>query len=304
MSEQRLFISHASEDAAVVGRIVDYLEQHGIPCWISGRDIPPQAIYAEAITSGMQASVACAVIVSEAANASAAIKRELELASHHHKPFIPIRIGAVEPGPGLDYYLRNTQWIEYHSERERGLDRIIAHLKGRPAVTTAAPSRDEPARRGGVLPMALGALALVLAIGAGVYIYNQLQPHSAEVVTDETTDAEPSEHIAVETVDVDGLWSIGVLCANGAALREPNVSFSEGAYTRAFSGAAEGETQLFIESTDANSVHVTGQVAFATGDIYPLNASATADESAITFSGVADYGRNTGCPFTAVRQDR
>lgn len=300
MSEQRLFISHASEDAAVVGRIVEYLEQRGIPCWVSGRDIPPRAIYAEAITSGMQACTACAVIISEAANASAGVKRELELASHSGKPFIPIRVDGVEPGPGLDYYLRNTQWIEFHSERERALDRIVAHMKGAPPA--AAPPRRAPApKRGNPLPIVLGALALVLAIGAGVYFYNQYQQQTDYAAVEELAPVEEAEPVAPETVDVDGLWNISVLCANGAAMREPNVSFSEGQYARTFSGAAEGETQLFIESTDANSIHVTGQVAFTGGAVYPLNASATSDENGVEFSGVADYGANAGCPFTASR---
>ncbi len=67
MSVQRLFISHASEDEAVEARVVAYLETHGVPCWISSRDIPPRAIYADAITESMQVCGACAVIVSKAA---------------------------------------------------------------------------------------------------------------------------------------------------------------------------------------------------------------------------------------------
>jgi TIR domain len=98
MIERALFISHASEDAATVERIVDYLERNGLTCWIAGRDIPPKAVYAEAITEGVKNANACGVIVSRAANASAAIKRELELASSYSRPFIPIRIDDVEPG--------------------------------------------------------------------------------------------------------------------------------------------------------------------------------------------------------------
>ena len=49
----RLFISHAHDDADAAARIVAYLESHGMPCWISSRDIPPRAIYADAITEAM-----------------------------------------------------------------------------------------------------------------------------------------------------------------------------------------------------------------------------------------------------------
>ena len=122
----RLFISHAHDDADTAARIVAYLESHGTPCWISSRDIPPRSIYADAITEAMQASSACVVLLTSAANQSKALKRELELASHYEKPFIPIRVDGVEPAAGLDYYLRNTQWVEYARDGDEALDRIVA----------------------------------------------------------------------------------------------------------------------------------------------------------------------------------
>lgn len=297
MPDQLIFISHANEDSEVADRIVAYLEQNGLPCWISSRDIPPRAIYAEAITSGMQASMACVVIVSEAANASAAIKRELELASHSGKPFIPIRIDGVEPGPGLDYYLRNTQWIEYHSERERGLDRIIKSLKSPPAAARAAPSAPPRApSRGNALPLILGAGALALALGAGAYFYWQSQNQVADTPITSDEVAPP------QTVNTDGVWDINVLCASGSKLQEPSVTFTDGAYTRIFnSDAASGETQLFIESSDARTIRVHGRVAFSGGDTYPVDATGTTDENGIAFTGSGQYGLNADCPFTAVR---
>ncbi|HVK80450.1 MAG TPA: toll/interleukin-1 receptor domain-containing protein [Verrucomicrobiae bacterium] len=158
MSEQRLFISHASEDEATVNRIVSYLEAHGMPCWVAGRDIPPRAIYADAITEAIQACSGCAVVLSAASNASKAVKRELELASHYDKPFIPIRIDATEPAAGVDYYLRNTQWLDYRRDGERALDRIVSPTGAAPAK----PSTPTPSRKPGLSPLVpLVALILV-----------------------------------------------------------------------------------------------------------------------------------------------
>lgn len=175
MSAERLFISHASEDAETVNAIVAYLEARGIACWIASRDIPPRSIYAEAITEGIETCSACAVVVSAASNASDAVKRELELASHYKKPFIPIRIDATEPGRGLAYYLRNAQWIDYRREGERALNRIAGRDTG---ASVASPiGQQTPARSGS---QAVGApvqppsrmltiLTFVLVFGLGLW---------------------------------------------------------------------------------------------------------------------------------------
>lgn len=156
---QMLFISHASDDAEVVRRIVDYLERAGITCWIAGRDIPPRAVYAEAITEAMRNAQACGVIVSRESNASKAVKRELELASRYDRPFIPIRIDDSEPGPGADYYLNNVQWIEYRREGDRALDRIVAHMQGQHYTPPPKPK----SRNRGVLIGSVAAAAVIIA---------------------------------------------------------------------------------------------------------------------------------------------
>jgi TIR domain len=157
----QLFISHAHDDAAAAARIMAYLEAHGVACWISSRDIPPRAIYADAITEAMLASSGCAVLITGAANQSKAVKREVELASHYNKPFIPIRVNGSEPGAGLDYYLRNTQWVDYARDGERALDRIVGALQGGPTpVSSFAPTRRTPR-----IPIVVGVVLLVAAAG-------------------------------------------------------------------------------------------------------------------------------------------
>jgi hypothetical protein len=206
MAEHRLFISHASADQAVAERIVAYLEGRGVPCWISSRDIPPRAIYAEAITQGIQACGACVVIVSTAANASAAIKRELELASHYGKPFIPIRVDATEPGPGLDYYLRNTQWINYARDSDAALDRIAAQVTGAPTSRAAPP--PTPARTPPLPPqprkaapvMLLAVVGIVVIAVGGWFAWSQLQRNATthEVTSQEIPEAKGAAGITPE----------------------------------------------------------------------------------------------------------
>lgn len=183
MSDGRLFISHANEDEAVVSRIVSFLEAHGAPCWISSRDIAPRAIYADAITEAMQAASACVVIMSAASSGSKAVKRELELASHYDKPFIPIRIDATEPAAGLDYYLRNTQWVDYGGDGERALDRIVAEAApSTNATPPASPAQSQSQSLSGGEWRTLAIIGVVLAVfaGIGVYLLQRGQTMQAE----------------------------------------------------------------------------------------------------------------------------
>jgi len=189
----RLFISHAHDDADAAARIVAYLESHGMPCWISSRDIPPRAIYADAITEAMQSCSACVVLLTSAANQSKALKRELELASHYEKPFIPIRVDGVEPAAGLDYYLRNTQWVEYARDGDEALDRIVA--AGRDVsppgldASPPAPALVAPRRTAGV-PIIVGAVLVVVAAGGWFALRGGDEPPAADA-TEETSAADP-----------------------------------------------------------------------------------------------------------------
>jgi TIR domain len=47
-----VFISYASQDAAVANAVVEILEQHGGKCWIAPRDVTPGSQYADEIVTG------------------------------------------------------------------------------------------------------------------------------------------------------------------------------------------------------------------------------------------------------------
>jgi hypothetical protein len=207
MGGQRLFISHASEDAGAVDRIVAYLEARGVPCWISSRDIPPRAIYADAIAEGVQACSACVVVISRSSNASAAVKRELELASHYGRAFIPILIESTQPASGLEYYLRNTQWLDYKRDGERALDRIVAQAKGGPLPR---PAPRHARSGGGLTPVLL--VLLVGALGAAGWLaWTQLRPTASAV------QAPPVEASALTPLLGTYIWQ-GLECGRGPSV--------------------------------------------------------------------------------------
>ena len=76
-----VFISYASQDAAVAGGIVATLERHGLKCWIAPRDVVPGSLYADGIVRAVTAAKVFALVLSEHAIASSHIGKEIERAS-------------------------------------------------------------------------------------------------------------------------------------------------------------------------------------------------------------------------------
>jgi hypothetical protein len=124
-----VFISYASEDFGQASTICATLEAAGIGCWIAPRDIDSQPLpYPEAIRLGLSRASAVVVIVSEAANLSVHVPRELDLALSRKLTIIPVRVENVAPRGQLDYLLRTCQWLDAY---DRGREAIAQELLGR-----------------------------------------------------------------------------------------------------------------------------------------------------------------------------
>src|SRR5271169_728321 len=111
-SGRDVFVSYASQDAAVANSIVENLEGQGLKCWIAPRDVKPGAQYADAIVRAINEANAVVLVMSGNAVASAHVAREVERAASKRKPIIPFRIDNAALNPELEYFLSNSQWID------------------------------------------------------------------------------------------------------------------------------------------------------------------------------------------------
>jgi TolB-like protein/Flp pilus assembly protein TadD len=107
-----VFISYASQDAAVAGTLVEALERHGVACWIAPRDVKAGAQYADAIIRAISGAKVIVLVLSESAIASSHVSREIERASSKKRPIIALRIDAAPLTPALEYFLSESQWVE------------------------------------------------------------------------------------------------------------------------------------------------------------------------------------------------
>src|SRR5580693_3456323 len=111
-SAPAVFISYASRDAAIASSIVDYLERHGLRCWLAPRDVKPGAQYADAIVTAINEAKGVVLLLSQDAVASSHVGREVERAASKHKPIIAFRIDPAPLNRALEYFLSESQWID------------------------------------------------------------------------------------------------------------------------------------------------------------------------------------------------
>src|ERR1700722_7942601 len=119
--EGKVFLSYASQDAALANALSEALEVAGIPCWIAPRDVRTGDFYADAIVQAITQCPAFVLILSQAAIDSPHVLREVERASSKRRPIITFRIDSAPLPPGLEYFLSASQWLDAsggHAERQ------------------------------------------------------------------------------------------------------------------------------------------------------------------------------------------
>jgi TIR domain len=174
-----VFISYASQDAAVAAALVEALERHGIACWIAPRDVKAGALYADAIVRAIGSAKAFVLVLSESAIASSHVGKEVERASSKKRQIIALRIDAAPLTPALEYFLSESQWIEAQAgNMEPAFAKLIGairdHPRNPPAInppvtsgpsTVKARAASPELRRNRLVPTAVFAIAAVAAAG-------------------------------------------------------------------------------------------------------------------------------------------
>jgi TolB-like protein/Flp pilus assembly protein TadD len=169
ITSRAVFLSYASHDAVTANTVCQYLESHGVACWLAPRDVKPGAPYADAIVLGINETKVLVLILSGNAVTSDHVAREVERAASKHKPIIAFRMDSAPLSPGLEYFLSNSQWIDVPA---LGMPAALAKLTqaiGRgstQAKPTAGPGAAvKPAEKTGRL-----AIAAVILVGAGAAV--------------------------------------------------------------------------------------------------------------------------------------
>src|ERR1700722_11853857 len=107
-----VFVSYASQDAAVANSVVETLERQGIRCWIAPRDVTPGEFYAGVIVHAIDAAKVTVLILSQHSAASPHVVREVERAASKRHPVISLRIDHAALPADMEYFLNTSQWLD------------------------------------------------------------------------------------------------------------------------------------------------------------------------------------------------
>lgn len=122
--QMQIFISHSSKNAAAAAEICRLLEESGTKCFIAPRDIRTGREYAEEIVNGLDASAAVILLMSEAANHSPHVLREVERAVSKSIPILVYKLEDVALSKSMEYFLMTHQWVG--SQDKDGYERILS----------------------------------------------------------------------------------------------------------------------------------------------------------------------------------
>ncbi len=160
------FISHSSEDDAEAMKLCDLLEQNQIDCFIAPRDIRSGREYAEEIVNGIDASDAMVLLMSNAANASPHVLREVERAVSKNVPILVYKLEDVVLSKSMEYFLMAHQWVNV--ERPGDYSEVLKFAGELEKREVSAGSEEKPKRKRWL--WAAGAAAVIfLAAGFALY---------------------------------------------------------------------------------------------------------------------------------------
>lgn len=105
------FISHSSKDAEYAEKICELLERNEISCFIAPRDIRSGREYAEELVNGIDNSTAMILLMSENANHSPHVLREVERAVSRAIPILVYKLEETALTKSMEYFLMTHQWV-------------------------------------------------------------------------------------------------------------------------------------------------------------------------------------------------
>ena len=128
MNGKYVFISYKVEDAEDAGWVKSTLEANGIPCWMAPDSIPGGSSYATEIEKAISGCSAFVLILSEKAQGSKWVSKELDRAINHGKRVMPYTLDDAPLKDDFSFYLSNVQRYDATSDKLAAIRTMIEDI--------------------------------------------------------------------------------------------------------------------------------------------------------------------------------
>lgn len=201
------FVSHASQNKEKAQQIVQSLEERGLSCWVAPRDLRPGEEYGEEIMRGIRDSRCLVLVLSEAANESGMVRREVERAVSLGKPVFPIRIEEVLPSRSLEFFVSSTHWIDaWQDTLNQHIERLADHLTDESTIEEVADLLNSRKRKQSFFKkLSVGSTLTIVLLTIMLYVMLSGDNQASDPHNDPVRTYAKSLGIDIDDIDKDDI---------------------------------------------------------------------------------------------------
>lgn len=174
-----VFISYKAEEFAEASWVKSVLEENGLTCWLAPASIPGGSSYADEIEDAITNCGVFALVLSQKAQESKWVKKELDMALNCEKVILPFMIENCRLQKAFNYYLTDVQRYNAYASKAGAMDDMIERIHGvlgntLPRKTVSRPPVDAqqlPAKSKHPLRAALLLLPYLLGLFLPLYLH-------------------------------------------------------------------------------------------------------------------------------------
>ena len=245
-----VFISYSSKNQMAADHFKKILDCNGIHSWMAPGDIPLGSKYAQVINKAIRNSSGLLLLLTDNAQKSIWVPKEVERAINYQKPLIPVMLEDVILNDEFEFYICNDQGIAISQidEKTPEMQQVLAILRkitseenSQEVVSQYIVAKTPKMKRKLWLKRAAALLTALVMIGVGVGIGHLFR-------FDREEPAQPVS--AAVTEDAEWHYNAGVLFENSspAHLEDALKSYlaaARGGYTRSY--LAVGRVSMELE---------------------------------------------------------
>ena len=109
--------------------VKNVLTDNGIPCWMAPDSIPIGSSYASEIKVAIENCTVFVLVLSEKAQSSAYVEKELDSAITGHKIVYPFMIENCKLNDAFDFYLSNVQRHNAFESKSAAMEKMVREIK-------------------------------------------------------------------------------------------------------------------------------------------------------------------------------